>query len=416
MKINKFILMLLAAVTASAILFQACKKEEEPKELTLSALVSGDIDLNSATSPTTVPVEPTIVATFSTNIDAQTANASSITLTQDYDQTKIELDISVSEATITIKPKTTLGTGTLYKLSFSDAIQSTEQKTLSGFERSFTTIGTFAPSGVVAHWNFDGDATDALGKFNPYNDGIVDITYVNSRNENAGKAASFNGTTSIIEIPNGDQLINTNDFTISFWVKAADQGKGHFVMGIGAFFGLQFEMFGGFDGAKFAIQYEMADGSTAAEDMWFPAEATYNETGGWMGWDFAKSIPLDDMISMLKDKWLQVIYTFDGAMKKGTLYYNGEKMKSFDFNLWPEEDIKRTVVGMKYAGQMPDVKNDLAFGFIQSRAGSLWSEEPWGGYNFPDANHFKGLLDDVRVFHKVLTETEIQLMYNSEKP
>ncbi|MCK9292217.1 MAG: Ig-like domain-containing protein, partial [Bacteroidales bacterium] len=142
MKINKFILMLLAAVTASAILFQACKKEEEPKELTLSALVSGDIDLNSATSPTTVPVEPTIVATFSTNIDAQTANASSITLTQDYDQTKIELDISVSEATITIKPKTTLGTGTLYKLSFSDAIQSTEQKTLSGFERSFTTIGT----------------------------------------------------------------------------------------------------------------------------------------------------------------------------------------------------------------------------------------------------------------------------------
>jgi hypothetical protein len=175
-------------------------------------------------------------------------------------------------------------------------------------------------------------------------------------------------------------------------------------------------MFGGFDGAKFAIQYEMADGSTAAEDMWFPAEATYNETGGWMGWDFAKSIPLDDMISMLKDKWLQVIYTFDGAMKKGTLYYNGEKMKSFDFNLWPEEDIKRTVVGMKYAGQMPDVKNDLAFGFIQSRAGSLWSEEPWGGYNFPDANHFKGLLDDVRVFHKVLTETEIQLMYNSEKP
>jgi hypothetical protein len=26
------------------------------------------------------------------------------------------------------------------------------------------------------------------------------------------------------------------------------------------------------------------------------------------------------------------------------------------------------------------------------------------------------MLDDVRVFHKALTETEISLMYNSEKP
>ncbi|MDV7397841.1 hypothetical protein RZS08_40950, partial [Arthrospira platensis SPKY1] len=85
-------------------------------------------------------------------------------------------------------------------------------------------------------------------------------------------------------------------------------------------------------------------------------------------------------------------------------------------NLWPEGDAKQTVVGMKYGGAEPDVKNDLAFGFIQSRAGTMWDNEPWGGYDFPDANHFKGQLDDIRFFHKVLTPTEIQLMYNSEKP
>ncbi|HRW97023.1 MAG TPA: hypothetical protein P5104_05805, partial [Bacteroidales bacterium] len=110
-----------------------------------------------------------------------------------------------------------------------------------------------------------------------------------------------------------------------------------------------------------------------------------------------------------------VTYTYDGAAKKGTLYYNGEKMKSFDFNLWPEDDPKLTVTGMKYRGVAPEVLNEFALGFIQSRGGTLWDNEPWGGYDFPDANHFKGQLDDIRFFHKVLTPTEISLMYESEK-
>ncbi|MGB9747089.1 MAG: LamG domain-containing protein [Bacteroidales bacterium] len=222
----------------------------------------------------------------------------------------------------------------------------------------------------------------------------------------------------MIEIPNGDQLINTHDFTISFWVKtnSADKTSGHFVLGLGAFYGIQFEIFGGYDGAKFAIRYELGDGTTAPEDMWFPSDATDNTNGGWQGWDFAKPIPKDQMVAMLKDNWLQVVYTYNSAERKGTLYYNGEKMKSFDFDLWPDNDPKRTVVGLKYGGVAPEVVNELAFGFIQSRAGTLWDNESWGGYDFPGANHFKGLLDDVRIFHKALTATEINLMYNSEKP
>jgi hypothetical protein len=98
------------------------------------------------------------------------------------------------------------------------------------------------------------------------------------------------------------------------------------------------------------------------------------------------------------------------------MYINGEKMKAFDFDLWPDGDAKRGVVGLKYGGVAPEVVNELAFGFIQSRAGTLWDGEPWGGYDFPGANHFGGWLDDVRVFHKVLSETEISLMYASEKP
>lgn len=416
MKSKYLFFTLFIAFAASALMLQSCKKDEAPKDLTLSTLVAGTIDLNGATSPTTVPVEPTIVATFSVDVDPATATAANIKLLQDYNSTDIELDITVSANTITVKPKNKLGTGTLFKLSFSGAILSKDAKPLTAFERNFTTIGTFAPAGVIAHWTFEDNANDVAGTFNPAAGGVVAVTYVNGRNSAAGKAASFNGTTSIIEIPNGDQLINAKNFTLSFWVKAEPQDKGHFVMGLGAFYGLQFEIFGSLDGAKFAIRYEVEDGSTVTEDMWFPSNATFNGNGGWQGWDFAKAVAPADYVAMVSNKWLHVTYSYNGDAKKGTLYYNGEKMKSFDFNLWPDGDAKRTVKGMKWGGQMPDVKNELAFGFIQSRAGSMWANEPWGGYTFPGANHFKGQLDDIRFFHKVLTPTEIQLMYNSEKP
>jgi len=411
MRRNHVFLSLGLVVLALTIAISSCKKDDP--DLTLATLVAGTIDLNAAASPSDVPVNPAIVATFSTDIDPATAIAANITLTQDYDGTEIPLNITASGKTITIKPEADLSTGAIYILKFKAGLKSTADKYLTAFERNFTTIGTFAPAGVKAHWKFENDGKDETGVFN--SSAAIDINYVDSRNANAGKAAAFNGTTSIIEVPNGDQLVNTQKFTISFWVKAEDSGKGHFVLGLGAFYGIQFEMYGGFDGAKFAIQYELEDGTTVAEDMWFPSKAEYNGNGGWQGWDFAKSIEPDDMIAMLKNKWLHITYTFDGESRRGILYYNGEKMKSFDFNLWPDGDAKRTVKGMKYGGVAPDVVNELAFGFIQSRQGTMWANEPWGGYIFSEANHFKGQLDDVRIYHKVLTPDEIDLMYRSEE-
>ena len=91
-------------------------------------------------------------------------------------------------------------------------------------------------------------------------------------------------------------------------------------------------------------------------------------------------------------------------------------MKAQDFNLWPITDKQIKCTGMKYGGHTPDVVNELAFGFIQSRAGTMWDTEPWGGYALPGANHFKGQLDDIRIFNKAVSAAEVQLMYDSEKP
>lgn len=421
MKKQLVLLNVLLVSLAFAVVFTGCDKDEDPVDMELVSLMAGESDLNGVFVPDDVSTDPTIVATFSADVDASTATTGNITMTRDYDETDVTITIAVSGATITITPASSLGSGTLYELSFNDSILSTDGIALTSFTRTFTTAGTFVPAGVLAHWTFENSPDDVIGSYDPLVTGVVAITYESSRNDAAGMAASFDGNTSIIEIPNGDGLIDTDDFTISFWVKtnsdhlnATGDPTGHFVLGLGAFYGIQFEMSGDYKSAKFAVQYELADGTTASEDMWFPVEATDNSTGGWKGWDFAKSVNEAAMVSMLKDTWLNVAYTFDAASKRATLYYNGEKMKSLDFNLWDDGDPKQGIVGLKYGGSTPDVVNELAFGFIQSRAGTMWDTEPWGGYDLPTANHFKGLLDDVRIFHTALSGGEVLNMYTSE--
>lgn len=420
MKTKKTTHILLSAMLAIAVLFQACGTDSEPQDLNIESMTVGDMDLNSATSPTGVPTDATIDVTFNSNVQAETATTANISLVQDYDSADIPVTISVNGATITIQPEEELGSGALYQVTLHNGLLNEDDQPLANTSRSFTTAGTFSPSGIIAHWTFEDSPDDITGNFPASAE--IDMTYTSSRNGDAGQAATFNGNTSIIEIPNGDQLIETDDFTISFWVKTDSQGHvnenndptGHFVLGLGAQFGIQFEIFGGYDGAKFAVQYDLGDGTSGAEDMWFPAEATDANTGGWQGWDYARSLSSEQMTGLLKDNWLHVTLTYDSAQKKTTLFYDGEIMKSYDFNLWPEEDAKRGTTGLTYGGQEPDVVNELAFGFVHSRAGMMWDNEPWGGYDFPTAQHFKGQLDDVKIYHKVLTETEIQLMYASE--
>ncbi|MCX6233614.1 MAG: Ig-like domain-containing protein [Bacteroidetes bacterium] len=400
----------------------SCKKDETVT-FALSSLKSGIIDMNSATPPSNVPTNPTIEAVFSLDVDATTANATKITLEQDYDATAINLTITVSGAKITIVPDQSLGNGALYKLSFKAGIKATDGQSLPAFDRTFTTEGTFVPAGVYAYWNFNDTPNEQVAGTAPI--GNVNLTYADSYTATAGKCARFDGTTTIVEFANGDLLMNTADFTLSFWVKAVSAGhvdaggnpKGHFVMGLGAFHGFQFEITADYSWCKLAAQYELADGTTAAEDLWFPGDGQTWENGGWQGWTFCKDLTASGGVAaLIKDTWAHVVCTYESATRLATMYINGEKMKQFDFNLWPDGDVKRGVVGLLYGGVAPEVVNELAFGFIQSRAGTLWDTEPWGGYDFPTSNHFGGYLDDVRIFHKTLTPTEISLMYNSEKP
>lgn len=380
--------------------------------------------MNVSEPPVTVPVNPVIVAKFNYDIDSITANPGNVSLVQDYDKAVIAITITPNGKTITITPNEDLGGGALYKLTLKAGLKSTGGLVLTEVSRTFTTIGTFAPKGAIAYWNFEDNANDQVGVYNPADNGIVGITYTDSRNAAAGKAATFNGTTSIIEVPNGDVLMNSPNFTLSFWVKTNSTGHvnsdqnpaGYFVMGLAAFFGMEFEISADFGWCKLSASYDIGGGNVISEDLWFPGDGKSKDNGGWQGWEFCKDLTGSGGVAgLIKDKWAQVVCLYEASTRRETMYINGEKMKVFNFNLWPEGNDRRKVTGLKYSGNAPETFNELAFGFIQSRAGTFYDDDPRYGYDFPTSDHFKGQLDDIRIFHKALTETEILLMYNSEK-
>lgn len=385
-----------------------CKKSNPTFEL--SSLVAGTVNLNAATAPTDVPPDATIEADFNLDVDAATVNNTVITLVRLYDTTTISMTITVTGKKITMVPGENLGNGSQYTLSFLTGIKATDGQMLTAFDRSFTTVGQFVPSGVVAYWNFENNANDQVGTYSPTADGIIDMTYEASHTTAAGQAASFNGTTSLIEIPNGDIIMDTHDFSLTFWVKAVSANKTNdqFVMGLAGWFGFQFQIMAAYDQCKLAAQYDEGGGLSASEDLWFPADGNL----GWQGWTFCRDLTNQGGLAFLvKDKWANIACVYNSTTKVGTMYINGVIEKSQDFNLWPDGDPKRGVVGLKYAGNAGN--NHFVFGFIQDKTDPT-IPDAWAQYSDPTNGHFQGMLDDVRIFHKALSANEVQKMYETE--
>ncbi|MEI7499591.1 MAG: LamG-like jellyroll fold domain-containing protein [Bacteroidota bacterium] len=400
---------------ALLILVESCKKKSDTVTFTMSALVAqllgGNIDMNGATSPNNVPANPTIVATFSSPVNSASVTANAVTLVRDYDTKNIELTFTVSGNSITIVPKTSLGNGALFSLNLS-SITSTDGQSMAAVKRTFTTIGTFVPDGMVAYYSFENTASDVLNRFNPMVGGVIDLTYATSYSTAAGMAAKFNGTSTLIRIPKGDSLMLTNDFTLAFWIFAdTTSRKGQFTMGVAGWYGFQFEIFGAYDGCKLAAQYAFEDGTSGSEDLFFAGDGLTKDNGGWKGWTFCKDLKTSGGVKfLLGSKWAYVTCRYKSDTKLGTMYINGEKMKEQDYNLY--DPPKTTVTGIKYNGAVGN--NTFVFGFIQDKNNPTIADD-WAKYENPANNHFKGLLDNVRIFHKALTEKEIQMMYDSEK-
>ncbi len=421
----------------------ACSDDDDgdvnagPLNLTSVTAVGTDINtgdpvtktLSEGATASNVPIDAVFTVVFSKDVDAATATSTNITLTQGA--TSVATTVVAVGAVVTVTPTNDLLQDTDYTLTLTSGIKAEDGGLFTQTTRAFSTESESEvpiEDGLIAHWKFEDNAADLTGDFDA--DNVVGITYVAGRSTAAGKAASFNGTTSIIEIPNGADLAVTEDLTVSFWVKVNSDNKkadgttqkGYFIMGFNGYRAFQIEMAPSRADTKMAATYSFDDNVNRGQDLWL--DATGNT--GFQGWTYSEDMSGDGGLpAYVDDKWAHFVYVFNSATKVGSIYLNGVLRKEQDFNAYPDDHafkihnatgigFNTTSDGTSGGTAVTGLGSHFALGFYCSSETTAFSD--FANYSEVDHNHFKGELDDVKIYHIAKSAEEVEAQYNDEKP
>ena len=213
-----------------------------------------------------------------------------------------------------------------------------------------TAMGEVSRDGVVAEWHFDGDAKDTSGNGN---DGtIYGATWVDGK---LGKALSFDGVDDYVEVLDSASLDITDKITIEAWIKPNHiQSTDYptiFSKHIGISPGAQYQMGLGKNGIGYKIR--------------FCSEPSVGDP-----------CPVGNADIELSE-WNHLAITFDG--NKVRYYLDG--IIDTEFNM---------------DGPLPHYTANIAIGAAPHKR--------W---------YFKGIIDEVRIYNRALSEEEIKEHYES---
>ncbi|MCM4168096.1 hypothetical protein KCTC52924_03649 [Arenibacter antarcticus] len=304
--------------------------------------------------------------------------------------------ISVNGKVIKISYPTPLGFGKNYYVKFESGVISD----LSGnpfvgiadnTSFNFTTLNGSA-SELVVHLPFDTDLSDISGnKF----DAVLgptassEVTFENDATR--GQVARFNAG-SYAQLPVHPLLRSvstTDDFSVNLWVKLAGTDSDPVIIGNKSWAS------GGNPGWLLCTDdgHEYAPGN-GTDHGWIAVIADDPKNDNRMDWRAAAMNP--QAPALADDIWHMVTMVFDRTNGKLSMYLDGVEFSnstiasSFNLNTLP--------------GPLYDVTNDYPI--------TIW-EDGTGGYNASDVRRaaMTGLMDDLRIYNKVLTLAEINNLF-----
>jgi hypothetical protein len=237
-------------------------------------------------------------------------------------------------------------------------------------------LSTFAASpvfaglndGLISYHPFNGNANDETG--NGHDGTVSGAILTADRFGNANSAYSFDGIDDGIEILNSADFGFSGSFSVSLWVQIVDNADlyRHFI-----WFGENFlESFPEFCIAKSRSGY--FDGPLYTELY------TNTHSKPWV-------TSLDNGEQLPKNEWLHLVSIVDSGEHKLKFYLNDSLQGSIDYDSLDLSVISSLKV---YIGRCP-------------------GPAPYSGFHY-------GLLDDVRVYNRTLSETEITELYTVPEP
>ncbi len=207
-------------------------------------------------------------------------------------------------------------------------------------------------SGLVAYYPFNGNANDESGNGN---DGFVTNALLTQNRFNQNdEAYYFNGSNARIEIPGSDILNLIGDISISAWVNPEEiQTSGN-------------RLIVGKSNYLNATNYIF--------------RVTPN---GFIQWEYFTSLFTNNN-QLTINNWYHIVLTADSTTGIKQIYVNGDLI------------LSQVVTG---SGPFGIVTNPLTIGAAK-HYGTTWAE------------FFKGSIDDIRIYNRIIDSSEVSLLYN----
>jgi len=258
---------------------------------------------------------------------------------------------------------------------------------------------TIATDNLIAYWAFEDSPKDEIG-----NRGVAtsEVTYRPGRRGKAYQGAE-NAYISF-DLPTTDKLATMKEFTVAMWVKAQPIPDGK---GIPCFFQLSGN---GWEGSISVFQENLGDNKT--DSLRF--KGFFGKEGvPWVGHWWDKSHP-----TMAVDKWFHFVLNYNSATSIATIYINGSAFKFETLGAYETPiryaDDPGSSDNKNEAPKLGELKlplkeksNNGIIGYWANRAFGYGEQHDWNGFYY-------GLLDELRVYNKALSSTEVQNLYDAE--
>jgi hypothetical protein len=255
-------------------------------------------------------------------------------------------------------------------------------------EGGFVNSDEIEPAALVAHFPFEGTVDDKKG-------GVTGGTASGTTSFVEGrKGKAYQGSTNgFIGYTNPGPIAGLTSFTVSLWINTAKHDGG--AQGI---FTLAKQ-----DGSFWGNFFMMIEGNNSSENkMFMKLHFEKNSAPFIEHWiePFGDFRP-DDMYNA----WRHVVWTYDAATSKASLYVNGQKR-----TLPPgAEERKADGAGTPLGGLNFKAATKFIIGGFQNQLGAPFnSPEPW-------MLNYTGKLDELRIYNKVLTAQEISALGTLER-
>lgn len=261
-----------------------------------------------------------------------------------------------------------VSTAGTYTLKVTDpATGCTNTATTSVITNTAAPLSTVAipTSSLVGYWPFNGNGSDMSGSGN--HGTVSGAVLAADRFGNSGRAYYFNGTSSRIDVPHSStiDMMNGNDYTMAFWLKTS-AGNG-FAAPLS-----KTPPNSGWNGYYFIINSaDLGYCNGVGKFAYYVASGAYEDACA------------NDLISNDTVNWYFITGQYKSSTNQSFLYVNG-------------------VLQNDIGGSSGTLSNTSRLTFGASSAGP---------YSF-----YKGTLDDIRFYKRLLTQSEINALYNEVNP